>query len=261
MYHNLLFYFIIYSFMGWILESVFKTIKQRKLINSGFLHGPVCPIYGFGAIIMILLLGKISDNIIILFIASTIILTIWEYIVGVILEKVFKTKYWDYSHLKFNIKGRICLKNSIYWGILGVAFTVIIHPFIMQYVQKIPTNILIYINIGLYALTLTDATISVIKILFIDKKLQRLAEINEMIKEKIQELKQVNKPEKYKENIQRIITDLKLEQTKIKTKLYKLATRLKTAFPTMQSEAINNFIAQRKEDIQSIKDKIKNKEK
>ena len=113
MHSKILFYFAIFSFMGWCLESIYKTIIEKKFINSGFLYGPFCPIYGFGAIIMMNTLGKLPQNPLVIFIAGTIFLTLWEYIVGVILEKIFHTKYWDYSHLKYNFQGRICLKNSI----------------------------------------------------------------------------------------------------------------------------------------------------
>ena len=109
---KIVFYFIIYSFLGWCLESIYKTIILKKPINSGFLYGPVCPMYGIGAIMMIGL-STLSDNIIIIFILSFVVFSLWEYVVAVILEKCFKTRYWDYSDLKFNFQGRVCLKNSI----------------------------------------------------------------------------------------------------------------------------------------------------
>ena len=111
---RLLLYFIIYSFFGWVLESIFKSIIQMKLVNSGFLHGPFCPIYGFGAIIMLLFLNSFKNNVFILFIAGFIVLSVWEYIVGVLLEKKFNTKYWDYSENFLNIQGRVFLMNSIF---------------------------------------------------------------------------------------------------------------------------------------------------
>lgn len=101
---KILFYFALYSFLGWCLESVYKTILEKKFVNSGFLHGPFCPIYGFGAIIMIMLLQNLSNNIFLIFCISTIVLTIWEYLVSVLLEKVFKTKYWDYSDINLIFK-------------------------------------------------------------------------------------------------------------------------------------------------------------
>ena len=90
---KILTYFILYSFLGWIMESVFRSICEKKLINTGFLKGPFCPIYGIGAIIMILILNSFKSNMIVLFIISMLVLTIWEYIVGYLLEKIFKTKY------------------------------------------------------------------------------------------------------------------------------------------------------------------------
>jgi len=243
------------------MESVYKTWLQRKFINSGFLYGPFCPIYGFGAVIMILFLSKVSTNPFIIFIVSMVILTIWEYIVGVLLEKIFKTKYWDYSDLKFNINGRVCLKNSIYWGILGVIFIFLIHPLIRSQVEKVPETILFHIDIVLYIILLTDVIISVTKILFIDKKIQQLYEISEKIKEKINELKQAEMLEKMStENITVVIAELKEQQAILKIKLYKLIIRLKKAFPTMQSETISKFIGQKKIDLKNIRNKIgKNK--
>lgn len=257
MHSKILFYFAIYSFLGWCLESIYKTILEKKLINSGFLHGPFCPIYGFGAVIMMYTLGKLPHNPLIIFLVGTIILTVWEYIVGVLLEKIFHTKYWDYSHLKFNINGRICLKNSIYWGILGVIFTFIIHPFVENQTSIISGTILFYTNIVIYIILLTDVIVTVIKMLFIDKKIQQLHEISEKIKEKVEELKQVDMLEKVSaENIMIVINELKEKQAKLKKKLYKIIIRLKNAFPTMQSETISKFINQ-KIDLKNIRNKIR----
>lgn len=104
---KILAYFIIYSFFGWVMESALKTYIQKKPVNSGFLYGPFCPIYGFGAIIMFLFLDNFRSNPILLFIISFIILSVWEYAVGWLLEKIFHTKYWDYTENRFNIKGRV----------------------------------------------------------------------------------------------------------------------------------------------------------
>ena len=255
--HRLLLYMIIYSFLGWCIESIYKTIIEKKLTNSGFLYGPYCPIYGFGALIMILVFSQVPNNVFIVFIISVFILTVWEYIVGVILEKIFKTKYWDYSHLKFNIKGRVCLKNSIYWGILGVIFVFIVHPIIESEVALIPDKVLIYIEVIVYLLFITDIVTSITKILFIDKKIQQLHEIGERIKEKINELSQNDKTGKgTNENTLNVIADLKHQQAILKIKIYKLVIRLKRAFPTMQSETISKFINQ-KIDLKSIRNKIR----
>lgn len=247
MLNNILLYFIIYSFLGWCLESVYKTILEKRFVNSGFLYGPLCPIYGFGAVIMILIFGLLPQNVFIIFLSSMILLTIWEYIVGVILEKLFKTKYWDYSNVKFNINGRVCLKNSIYWGILGVVFIFIIHPVVYKIINMLPVGIVFHLNIVLYISLITDMVITVNRILFIDDKIEELYQIGDKIKEKINELKQSEGLEKVPvQNIAEKLNELKQEQLKLKTKLYKQINRLKDAFPTMHmSEKISSFIEQR----------------
>ena len=89
---KIIFYFIIYSFFGWCLESVYKTIIFKKVTNSGFLYGPFCPMYGIGAVMMIAA-SNLSDNILVIFLLGFFIFTLWEYLVAVVLEKLFKTKY------------------------------------------------------------------------------------------------------------------------------------------------------------------------
>lgn len=256
MQNNVILYFIIYSFLGWCLESVYKTIIFKKPTNSGFLYGPFCPMYGIGAVIM-LYASKLSNNIFITFIMATLIFTVWEYVVAVILEKLFKTKYWDYSKLKFNFQGRICLKNSIYWGILGVLLIFIIQPAIEKTTNWIPENMLIYINSILCLAILVDVIVTIFRIMFIDKKIRQVFELSDIIKEKVAELKNADILEKpHIENIKNMVADLKLKQDILKFKLYKRIVRLKKSFPEMHSENLTKFMTQ-KISIESLKDKIK----
>lgn len=250
---KIIFYFIIYSFLGWCLESIYKTIIFKKPTNSGFLYGPFCPMYGIGAIIMIMA-GQISNNIIIVFIMAFLIFTIWEYVVAVFLEKVFKTKYWDYSDLKFNIQGRVCLKNSIYWGILGVLLIFVIQPVTENLTNLIPSNILKYVNIVLCIAITVDALTTIYRIMFIDKKIRQVFEIGETIKEKLYELKNSELVEKA--NIQKIVSELKIKQDILKIKLYKRIIRLKKSFPEMNSENLSKFMTQ-KISLNDLKEKIK----
>lgn len=237
-----LMYFIIYSFFGWTLESVLKTCMQRKPVNSGFLYGPLCPIYGIGALIMLAFLEKFKDNIILLFIIGFIVLSIWEYIVGLLLEKIFNTKYWDYSNNKFNIQGRVCLMNSIFWGILGVVFIHYIHPFINAQINKIPETALVLTTVIITVAIIIDLIITIVKITNIQTKIETLREITEKLKEQLEEIKQAEKNKSInKEAVQTIIEDLKYKQTKIKRKLYRITNRLRKAFPTMKSEVIEKI--------------------
>ena len=262
----LLFSFIIYSIAGWVIESIYRSLIEKKIINSGFLYGPCCPIYGFGAIFLILLFTNIK-NPIWLFVLGFVNLTLWEYLVGVILEKIFHTKYWDYSEEKININGRVCLKNSIFWGMLTVIFILIIHPTITGLIYKIPENVLTNINILLYSILLIDTIISCLKIYSINKYIDRIKAIKSDIKDKLIKLKK-GAQNKLKDTSYSMYNNLEInklvkEYNKISLKLYKKLIRLIKAFPTIKSEKINKFldnkidITELKEKIKELKDKIK----
>lgn len=252
-------YMAIYSFFGWIIESIYKSILEKQFVNSGFLKGPFCPIYGIAAIFIIITLSSLKDRIMLLFIVSVIMLSIWEYIVGVFLEKVFKQKYWDYSENKFNLHGRICLKNSIYWGILGVIFIQFVHPFISEKVSLIPIEILFYIILILYVIIISDTIITISNTVKFEKAVQKVNELGEKIKEVLEEIKQNANNATAVKVAENLMDELRHKQAKIKVKLYKEARRLKLAFPTMKSEKITKFLNE-KIDFETLKKLIKNKE-
>ena len=259
---ELITYFIIYSFLGWTMESVVRSISERKLINTGFLKGPFCPIYGIGATIMFLFLDGFENKPILLFGIAFIMLTSWEYIVGVLLETVFHTKYWDYSEHKFNFQGRICLTNSICWGILGVLFVKYIHPFIQEMIAKVDTNLLNYIIAILFVILIADTISSIIHVKNIKATLEKIENTNKEIKEKLKEIKALKKGKEEKsiatENIQQMIENLKKKRNKIILHLYKNVYRLKKAFPTINTKEITEVLNQK---IELRKKRIKNKEK
>lgn len=238
---NILTYWVIYSFLGWVLESIVRTICEKKIINTGFLKGPFCPIYGFGAIIMILFLDRFKNNVLFLFLISIIVLTLWEYIVGVLLEKLFSTKYWDYSDHKLNYKGRICLTNSIAWGILGVLFINYIHPFVMQMLNHVDFIYVFIITSIIALILLIDTIISVVKIKNIKSTLEKIEEINEQIKQKLLELKNKEKIPS-SDNIQNIINNLKIHRDRRIKHLYKRAYRLKKAFPAINTKEFTEIL-------------------
>ena len=250
---NLVAYFIIYSFIGWVLESILKSFLQKKFVNSGFINGPFCPIYGFGAIIMYLFLDNFKSNLLLLFIMSFIVLSVWEYIVGYVLEKIFKTKYWDYSNNRFNIQGRVCLLNSMYWAILGIIFTLFLHPIVIDLVNKIPDDVLTIVELILGAYLIIDIVISIIKATNLNIRLVKLEQIAESIKEKIAELKQQSLKNGSNEKLKEIIEELKQKQENLKQKLYKQTSRLTKAFPTIKSEKLNKFLNQNIDNIKNNK--------
>lgn len=257
---ELLTYFIIYSFLGWIMESIFRSIIEKKVINTGFLIGPICPIYGFGACIMFLFLGNLKDNIILLFLISCTLLTLWEYIVGVLLEKIFNTKYWDYSDHKFNFQGRICLTNSIYWGILGILFIKFIHPFVQNMLGKIDSKLLNFIIMIASITFIVDIIVSIIKVKNIKVNLEKVEKLNKEIKEKLKEVKLKAKEtnqdiEKLEvvENLQKLVDKLKKQRNKTIIRLYKNVYRLKRAFPAIDTKEFREIL-NKKIEINKLKE-------
>ena len=176
--YNILCYFIIYSLFGWCAEVVYSTTKTGEFINRGFLSGPMCPIYGFGALMVIYILSPFQENVLLLFIGSVIITTFLEGIAGFILQKLFKTTWWNYSDEPFNIMGYVCLRFSIYWGLGCLLVVRVFHPVIAEFVNWIPVfvgNILIFV-ILLYMAFDTIYNVSVI--LRFNHHLERLEELS-----------------------------------------------------------------------------------
>lgn len=135
---ELFYYFCWWSIFGWFLEVVVRTLETGGFENRGFLNGPFCPIYGFGVTIITHILEPIQENFLLLYIASSVICTSFELFVGVLMEKIFNTKWWDYSHEKFNYKGFICLRIALLWGVGSVLVIRIVHPLILKAIQYIP---------------------------------------------------------------------------------------------------------------------------
>ena len=153
--------FFAFSFLGWLMEVMMVILKERKIVNRGFLIGPCCPIYGFGGLIMTLLLQNIKNNPIILFLLSLLICSVLEYGTSYVMEKLFHARWWDYSNRKFNINGRICLTNMIAFGLLGCLIIYILDPIYFEKIKYLSTQILNIICIILLALFLIDSIFSI----------------------------------------------------------------------------------------------------
>lgn len=137
-------YFFIYAFLGWCAEVMFHTMITGKWVNRGFLNGPVCPIYGFGMLLILLVLDPLKKNIVLLFVGSVILTSGLEFITGWVLKNLFHLTWWDYSNRPFNLGGYICLEFSIMWGIAGVIIVEIIHPIIQRFIEALPFTVAIF---------------------------------------------------------------------------------------------------------------------
>lgn len=152
--------FILYSFIGWLMEEILTFIDTKKFVNRGFLIGPICPIYGYGCLLIIILLRRYINDPIALFVMAVVLCSLLEYFTSYFMEKFFKARWWDYSQKKFNINGRICLDNMIAFGALGVIVIYIVNPFLMNIISYF-NNIALYIVSGiLLVIYLVDNIIS-----------------------------------------------------------------------------------------------------
>lgn len=131
-------YFLIYSCLGWCLEVVYAAVTTGKLVNRGFLNGPVCPIYGFGMVIVLYALTPLVDNTLLLYLGGVILPSALELVGGWALYKLYRTRWWDYSDYPFNIGGYICLEFCLLWGVGTLVVMRIVHPVIANLVAMIP---------------------------------------------------------------------------------------------------------------------------
>lgn len=223
---EVLFYFSIYAFIGWCLEVAYATLNTGTFVNRGFLNGPVCPIYGFGVIAVIICLDPVKNNLLLLFVFSVILTSLIEYLTGFVLEKVFHNKWWDYSRFPYNINGYICLKFSILWGIACVFVIRIIHPLITNLVNAIPTLLESIVLIIIVLLLLSDFGTTVFTVLKLNIRLAKIEEISIRIRQKSDALgKDISKDTL---ELEKIYSEL----TKKKNILHR---RLIKAFPNIKS--------------------------
>lgn len=152
--------FISYAFLGWCMEVTCKFIQYKKFINRGFLIGPYCPIYGWRALAITILLKRYMEDPLVLFVMSTIICSIIEYLTSYFMEKKYHARWWDYSNKKFNINGRICLETLIPFGILGVAIMYGTNPILFKLYNQIPQLVINILTVILFIGFIVDNIIS-----------------------------------------------------------------------------------------------------
>jgi uncharacterized membrane protein len=177
-YVKLLSFFFIYAFLGWCSEVVYATIQEKKFVNRGFLNGPICPIYGFGVLIVLLLLRPLDHNLILLFAGSVLLTSVLEFVTGFVLEKVFCDKWWDYSQHRFQLMGYVCLEFSLMWGAACVLVVRVIHPLFDRFVSWFPPvlgRVLLFVYLAVF---LADAVITVASMLKLKRNLRLLREIS-----------------------------------------------------------------------------------
>jgi len=272
---TLFYYFIIYSFMGWCLETVYATINKKAFVNRGFLNGPFCPIYGFGCLSIIVLLKPIESNYIYLFFGSIFLTSLIEYLAGYILETAFNSTWWDYSDEPYNLKGRICLYFSIIWGFVSILILKVIHPYTMHVVSIIPPKLGILLFYSLLLCLLIDFILTVITVLKLKSLLHQFntsyLELTDKVSgfklnlrntKTIPELKikldqliesAEIKMSKKKSDIENIIKELKARYDYLFTKKYPDYSRIIKAFPDLKFKGLEIILKDVKNKIRSNK--------
>lgn len=176
-FYELVWIFIIYAFIGWCTEVAYAALNTGKFVNRGFLNGPYCPIYGCGVVIVVAVLTPLKENLFILFAGSFLLTSTLEFVTGFLLEKVFHNKWWDYSEFPFNIKGYVCLKFSIYWGLACTFVMDVVHPAIYKFITVIPYVLGVILLVAFMGVFAVDLVITVATILKFNERLKAMDEI------------------------------------------------------------------------------------
>lgn len=174
--------FFLYAFLGWCVEVSFAALTTGKFVNRGFLNGPVCPIYGFGAVIVLWFLEPLKQNLLLLFVGSVVLTSLLELVTGFVLEKLFHQRWWDYSEFPFNIGGYICLLFSILWGFACLFVVKLLHPSILFLVHLIPHTLGLVLLAVMGIILLVDMVATVKTITGINRRLSQIDELATKIK-------------------------------------------------------------------------------
>ena len=179
--YALLCYFVIYAVLGWCLEVCFCTVNTGQLVNRGFLNGPVCPIYGFGMVIVITVLTPVADQVLVLFLCGALLTSALELVTGWVLKKLFHTSWWDYSDVPFNLGGYICLKFSIAWGVAAAAVMRLLQPVVAALVEAVPHTLGVVLLCIAFAAFACDSVVTVNGILKLNRDLGRIADVARLL--------------------------------------------------------------------------------
>lgn len=239
-------YFLWYSFLGWCMETVYCSIAERRFVFRGFLKGPICPIYGFGVMVMVLWLQQFTQNFFLFYLIATVSMSAWEYFVGWLLEVTTHVKYWDYSHRRFNLKGRICLGNSLYWGIAAYAAIFWIHPATERLFGHLSTAAQTWLAGGLLALTLADTIITIRHLALTAGFLAKAERARKELERQKEQLREAGLQKLQAARLQMALAKKELEENRLLQEAAHYSARFRNRYHLMSSR---NF----KESLQFVK--------
>ena len=232
--YHLIYYFFIYGFLGWIMECASVFVDTKKLVNRGFVSGPICSIYGIVAVALVILLSIVKNNIFFMFLIALVVPSVLEYVTGYILEKSFHAKWWDYSHKPFNLKGRICLTTSLLWGVLSIVLVRVVQPLIERLVNLISPRVGEVFGVFVLILFTLDVAHAVYTAFNLNIRLKRITQISEEIKLRAENIKSLKLPTAAEE-LQIILSNLTERYENLLSKRIFSHNRLIKAFPRLKS--------------------------
>ena len=183
MLYRLLWIFFIYAFLGWCTEVSYAALVTGTFVNRGFLNGPVCPIYGFGVVIVLTCLTPLAGSLPLLFLGSVVLTSALEWLTGFALEKLFHQRWWDYSDEPFNLSGYICLRFSIAWGLACMFVVKLLHPTVLLFIRIIPQVLGVVLLAVMGAVMAVDLAATVSTIIKLNRRLAQIDELAAKIKE------------------------------------------------------------------------------
>ncbi len=178
-FYEVCWFFFLYSFMGWCGEVCLAAVYKRKFINRGFVSSPFCPIYGTGAVAFTVFLPELKGNLFFLFLGGVILASFIEFVTGALLEKVFHRKWWDYSDIRFNFEGYICLRYSALWGVFAVLLIYFVNPFLASLLSLFPHFLGVILLWGLIVLLVMDTVGTALAVLGMQKRMGQLSQWTE----------------------------------------------------------------------------------
>lgn len=234
---RLFLWFLLYSFIGWVYESILVSISEHRPVNRGFLNGPICPIYGCGAVLAIVLLHDFTNPILI-FLISSLGASVLEYVTSWGMEKLFHARWWDYSHFRFNIQGRICLLGAIVFGFGGVAIIDLVQPQVERLTAMIPPIAMHVMCVVCAVAVLADTIVTVLGVIDLSDNLAKFNETVQTYAEKAGDSWQWGK-EAFRDKMH----DFSTSSQEIAANMQRLASsvlnrqqrRMISAFPRMRS--------------------------
>lgn len=246
--------FIIYSVIGWIAEEVVFALwwSPAKIVNRGFLNGPYCPIYGFGALFITFLLTPLKWSFVLVFLASAVLASALELITGLILDKWFHHKWWDYYNYPFNFKGYICLKSAIMWGACGLILMYVLQPVVNGIIVHTPKSIGLVLLLAFIVSIVADLVVTILTLRGVARKYKILDQIVAQINDSSEHLSkniydQTHEAVKIGEESAKNIEKLRLDYREMMNKKVFGYERIMKAFPglskgmTRRNKSDDNF--------------------